>query len=195
LTTRGFTVTTAFVPVPPVDPDAVGADDAIEPMLDFIRAAGGGRLLNMHLQMAQSPLVLAQYTALRRAIGTLATLDALPRAAVALSASAAGQGEYTLAVNGMLARRAGWTGEQVTAITDGRSSGDAKIDALLEVVREAASGDGTVSDITWNAATAAGWTTTDLAETSGYLALVSYCDRFVRYARTEFDPAFAATAR
>ncbi len=58
----------------------------------------------------------------------------------------------------MLARRAGWTDEQVTAITDGRSSGDAKIDALLEVVREAASGDGTVSDITWNAATAAGWT-------------------------------------
>src|SRR2546421_8818080 len=89
--TRGFTVTTAFVPVPPVDPDAVGADDAIEPMLDFIRAAGGGRLLNMHLQMAQSPLVLGQYKALRRAIGTLATLGALPRAAVALSASAAGQ--------------------------------------------------------------------------------------------------------
>lgn len=188
-------MTTAFIPVPPVDPDAAGTDDAIEPMLDFIRAAGGGRLLNMHLQMAQSPLVLGQYTALRQAIGTLATLDPLPRAAVAVSASAAGQGEYTLAVNGMLARRAGWTGEQVTAITDGRSSGDAKIDALLEVVREAAGGDGTVRDITWNAATAAGWTTTDLAETCGYLALVSYCDRFVRYARTEFDLAFAATAR
>jgi hypothetical protein len=193
--TRGFTVTTAFILVPPVDPDAVGAEDAIEPMLDFIRAASGGRLLNMHLQMAQSPLVLDQYTALRRATGTHATLDALPHAAVAVAASAAGQGEYTLAVNGMLAGRAGWTGEQVTAITDGRSSGDAKIDALLEVVREAAGGDGTVSAITWNAATAAGWTTTDLAETYGYLALVSYCDRFVRYARTEFDLAFAATAR
>lgn len=140
--TRGFTVTTAFVPVPLVDPDAVGAEDAIEPMLDFIRAASGGRLLNMHLPMAQSPLVLDQYAALRRAIGTLATLD-----------------------------------------------------ALLEVVREAAGGDGTVSDITWSAATAAGWTATDLAETYGYLAFVSYCDRFVRYARTEFDLAFAATAR
>jgi hypothetical protein len=188
-------VTTVFTPVPPVDPHAVGADDAIEPMLDFIRAASGGRLLNMHLQMAHSPLVLDQYTALRRAIGAHATLDPLPRAAVAVAASAAGQGEYTLAVNGMLARRAGWTDEQVTAITEGGSSGNAKIDALLEVVREAAGGDGTVSDITWNAATAAGWTSTDYAETYGYLALVSYCDRFVRYARTGFDLAFATTAR
>jgi hypothetical protein len=163
-------------------------------MLDFIRAASGGRLLNMHLQMAHSPLVLDQYTALRRAIGTHATLAPLPRAAVMVAASAAGQGGYTLAVNGMLARHAGWTDEQLTAITDRRSSGDAMTDALLEVVREAAAGDGTVSDITWNAATAAGWTATDLAETYGYLALVSYCDRFVRYARTDFDLAFAATA-
>lgn len=193
--TRGFTVTTAFAPVPPVDPGAVGAEDAIEPMLDVIRATSGGRLLNMHLQMAQSPLVLDQYTALRRAIGTHATLGVLPRAAVLVAASAAGQGEYTLAVNAMIARRAGWTDEQVTAIIDGRSSGDAKIDALLEVVREAASGNGTVSDITWNAAIADGWSTADLAETYGYLAFVSYCDRFVRYARTEFDLAFAATAR
>jgi hypothetical protein len=84
--TRGFTVTTALVPVPLVGPDAVGAEDAIEPMLAFIWAASGGQLLNMHLQVAQSPLVLDQYTALRRAIGTLATLDALPRVAVAVGA-------------------------------------------------------------------------------------------------------------
>lgn len=31
-----------------------------------------------------------------------------------------------------------WPDEQVAAITDGRSSGNAKTDALLEVVREAA---------------------------------------------------------
>ncbi|HMC67549.1 MAG TPA: hypothetical protein VKJ07_00210, partial [Mycobacteriales bacterium] len=109
-------------------------------------------------------------------------------------ASSAGHGEYTLAVNSMLALRAGWSAEQVTAITDGRSSGDTKIDALIEVVREAAAGDGTVSDVTWTAATDAGWREQELVETYGYLALVSYCDRFVRYARTEFDLAFAATA-
>jgi hypothetical protein len=192
--TEGLSVTTSFAPILPVDPAAVEAHDIVEPMLDFIRTASGGRLLNMHLQMAQAPLVLDQYTALRRAIGAHATLDPLPRSAVAVAASAAGNGQYTLAVNALLARRAGWTHQQVSAITGGESSGDAKIDALLDVVAEATAGDGTVSDRTWNAATQAGWTTTDLAETYGYLALVSYCDRFVRYARTELDAAFAATA-
>jgi len=178
-------------PLLPVDPDTADMDATAAPMLDYIRAASGGRLLNMHMQMAASALVLDQYTALRRAIGTHARLDPMPRAAVAIAASAAGHGDYTLAVNAMLARRAGWTDEQVNAITDGRSSGDARADALLEVVREAAGGDGTVTDASWNAATDAGWTTGELAETYGYLALVSYCDRFVRYARTEFDLAFA----
>ena len=79
-------------------------------------------------------------------------------------------------------------------ITDGRSSGDAKVDALLEVVREAASGDGSISDAVWASALDANWTTVDLTETYGYLALVAYCDRFVRYARTEFDLAFAAAS-
>jgi hypothetical protein len=187
-------VTTALAVVPPIDPSAVDVDAPVESMLDFIRAASGGRLLNMHLQMAQSPLVLDQYTSLRRCIGAHATLDPLPRSAVAVVASAAGHGDYTLAVNAMLARRAGWSDEQVTAISDGRSCGDGRIDALLEVAREAAAGDGAVSDITWRAATAAGWSVAELAETYGYLALVAYCDRFVRYARTDFDLAFTATA-
>ncbi len=117
--------------IPPIDPATVGAHDTITPMLGFIRAASGGRLLNMHLQMAASPLVLEQHTALRRAIGGHATLGPLPRAAVAVAASAAD----------------------------------------------------------------ASWTAQDLTEAYGYLALVSYCDRFVRYAGTEFDRAFAATAR
>jgi len=51
-----------------------------------------------------------------------------------------------------------------------------------------------VSSASWNAATDAGWTSEELAETYGYLALVSFCDRFVRYARTEFDLAFAVAA-
>jgi len=177
-----------------VDADSVDPADPINPMLDFIRGASGGRLLGMHLQMASAPLVLDQYIALRRAIGAHATMPERARAAVAVAASATGRGEYTLAINGMLARRVGWTAEQVNAIGDGYACGDAKLDALLEVVREAVSRDGQVSDITWRTAVNVGWTTTDLAETYGYIALVSYCDRFVRYAETAFDVAFAATA-
>jgi hypothetical protein len=185
-------VTAARTYLPPISPDTVPGDTPVAAMLDFIRAASGGRLLNMHLQMAAAPLVLDQYTSLRRAIGANAAMEDRVRAAGAVAASAAGNGEYTLAVNAMLARRVGWTAEQVTAITDGRSCGDASIDALLEIVREAAGGDGTVSDVAWSAATDAGWTAVDLTETYGYLALVTFCDRFVRYARTDFDLGFAA---
>jgi len=180
--------------VPAVDPDTLDRDSAVTPMLEFIRASSGGRLLNMHLQMAASALVLDQYTAMRRAVGDHATLDRLSHAAVALAASASGNGDYTLAINAMLARRAGWTDLQVAAISDGRSCGDYRIDALLEVVRESAAGDGTVHDITWDSARQAGWTIEELVEAYGYIGLVSYCDRFVRYARTAFDLAFAATA-
>ena len=190
MTWKDTTVTTT-PHIPPVDPDSVDAGDSITPMLEFIRTASGGRLLQMHRQMAAAPLVLDQYIALRRAIGAHASMHELPRAAVTVAASSAGNGEYTLAINGMLARRAGWTPEQVDAIADGRSCGNAGIDALLKVVREAASADGRVSDATWAAALNAGWANADLAETYGYIALVSFCDRFVRYAGTEFDVAFA----
>jgi len=187
-------MTTSFVPVPPVDLAEAAGNDAVETMIEFIRAASGGRLLTMHLQMAQAPLVLEQYTALRRAIGAHSSLDPLTRSAIAVAASAAGRGDYSLAVIAMLARRVGWTPDQVTAMANGGTSGDPKIDALLDVVSEAAAGDGTVNDDTWHAATGRGWTTAELVEAFGYLALVSYCDRFVRYARTDVDDAIAASA-
>ena len=190
---RGTALTTLTPRVPAITAEAVDADSAISPMLDLIRAASGGRLLNMHLQMAAAPLVLGQYTSLRRAIGDHATIDARARSAVAVAASAVEDGKYTLAVNGMLARRAGWTDEQVTSIIGGRSSGEPKIDALLNVVRESAAGDGSVSESAWTAAIDVGWTVGDLTETYGYLALVGYCDRFVRYSGTEFDLAFVAS--
>jgi hypothetical protein len=180
--------------IPAIDPDTVDDSDAIAPMLDFIRAASGGRVLEMHRQMAVAPLVLEQYIALRRAIGAHAAMPERPRAAVAVAASAAGHGSYTLAINGMLARRVGWSPEQVQAVADGRSCGDANIDALLEVVREAVDSDGRVTDVTWSAALDAGWSAEDLAETYGYIALVGFCDRFVRYAGTDFDVAFAAAS-
>jgi hypothetical protein len=180
-------VTTATVHLPAVDPERVEAADPVAPLLDYVRTNSGGRLLNMHKQMAASPLVLEQYAALRRAIGDHATLDIRVRAALAVAASAAGESSYTLTINSLLAVRAGWTSEQVTAIVDGRSSGHAHLDALLEVAREATTGNGEVPEQTWADAVAAGWSTAELAETFGYLALVAFCDRFVRYARTDFD--------
>lgn len=116
------------------------------------------------------------------------------RSAIAVAASAADRGEYTLAVNRLVAKREGWSDEQITAIAEGQSSGDADLDALLDVVRDAATGDGSVTEQAWNAARVAGWSAELLAETFAYVGLVAYRDRFVRYAATEFDVRPAAPA-
>ncbi len=178
----------------PLLTDAQPADLVVQSPLEHTKAASDGRLLNMHRQMATAPTVLAGYTGLRDAPGAHATAGGRTRSAIAVAASAADRGEYTLAVNRLLAKREGWSDEQITAIAEGRSSGDADLDALLDVVRDAATGDGSVTDQAWNAAREAGWSPELLAETFAYVGLVTYCERFVRYAGTEFDVRTAAPA-
>jgi hypothetical protein len=84
-----------------------------------------------------------------------------------------------------LARRARWDDEQARGLRGGLGVGDARLDALLEVVREAASNTGHVADTTWEHALAAGWTDTELAEAFVYLGLTIYVDYFLDYAGTE----------
>lgn len=171
-------------------------DPSMTPLLDHTRAASGGHLLNMHRQMATAPAVLAGYMGLRDALAAHAGLDGRTRAAIAVACSSADHGQYTLAVNSRLATREGWTGEQIATIAAGRPTDDSKLDTLLTVAREATGGDGAVSDGAWAAATIAGWSDAELAETFAYIGLVLYCDRFVRYAATELDvpPAAPTTA-
>jgi hypothetical protein len=63
----------------------------------------------------------------------------------------------------------GWTKEQVTALTSGTSTNDAKIDGLAGLVREAAANSGSVTDATWKAAQQAGWSDERLADAFAYL--------------------------
>jgi hypothetical protein len=177
-----------------LDPDTIAQDSVVAPMLDWVREASGGRLLNMHKQVAVSPAVCAQYTSLRRAM-THVRIDERARAAAAVAVSAIERNEYTLAVNRTLARRVGWTDERITAIADGRASGDAKVDALLGAAREVARDDGSVPGSKWLAALDAGWTVAELTDVYAVVALVVFCDRFVRYAGTEADVAFDRAER
>lgn len=54
-------------------------------------------------------------------------------------------------------------------------------------MREAVTGDGSIADTTWTTARHAGWSLEQLAEAFAYVGLVSYCDRFARYAASEFE--------
>jgi hypothetical protein len=69
-------VTTAPTHLSPISSEAADAHTPIGPILEFIRAASGGRVLNMHLQMAVAPLVLDQYTSLLRSARTRRSMPA-----------------------------------------------------------------------------------------------------------------------
>jgi hypothetical protein len=178
-------MTSVIARVPLVNLDDV--EPAMAPLLERTKAASGGRLLNLHRQMANAPAVLAGYMGLRDALSIHATVDGRTHAAISIASSAVDHGEYTLAISTRLAVREGWSERQIATISEGCSTGETKLDALLSLVREATSTDGRVADGTWSAAQAAGWSDGELAETFAYIGLVMYVDRFVRYAATELD--------
>ena len=185
-------MTTTSTRIATIDAASGATGTEVDALLERTRAASGNRLLNMHLQMAVAPAVLGGYMGLREALGAYSRIDGRTRGAVAVAASAADNGGYTLAINSMLARREGWTDEQIHAIREGRSCGDPAVDHLLDIVRTAISGDGSVEDHLWADAKAAGWSDVVLAELYAVIGLVAYCDRFVRYAGTAFDVAPSA---
>lgn len=157
------------------------------PRLQKGRAAAG-KVLNLHGQMAHSPTVFAAYWAMREAIEQHATLEPKVRTALMLTVSAVTGSQYSLAVNTMLAGRAGWTADEVAALaatipldTDDRAA------ALVAVIHEAAADEGNVRDQTWNAALESGWTTAQLGEAFATLGIVLFVDYFVNYAQTSFD--------
>jgi hypothetical protein len=151
--------------------------------------------LNVHSQMATSPVVLAAYVGIRRALEAHSTFEPRTRFALMLAVSAIDSCTYTQAVNTALAGRVGFGEEEVAAILAGSTIGEQPIDALLHVAREASAGDGRVGAATWQAALDAGVSHQQLAEAYASIALAVFVDRYVNYADTPFDvPAPAARA-
>src|SRR5262249_54821975 len=139
------------------------APPAARPLLEEVVTLAGGRLLNLHTTMANSPALLDSYLGLRRALIQHRTLDPKTGAAGMLTVSAVTGGAYALAVTSQVALRAGFSAGEVEELRSGTSS-DGRLAALLAVAREAATGGGRVADATWQAARAAGWDEAQLAE-------------------------------
>src|SRR5262249_61742476 len=83
--------------------------------------------------------------------------------------------------------RSGWRSARVQGRLGGDHVGDAKLDALAGVVREAAANSGRVSDATWAVAVGHGWDDDQLAEAFAYLGLTVFTSYFLNYAVTELD--------
>jgi alkylhydroperoxidase family enzyme len=164
------------------------APEVSRPLLETVLAVSPtGQLLNLHAQMAHSPAVLVAYTSLRRATADYGTLGPQLGAALMLTAASATGNEYVNAITTLLAQRLGWTQQQIAALRAGTATGDAKVDALTSVVREASIGCGVVTDAAWTTACGAGWTDEQLAEAFAYIGLTVFTAYFCNYARTELD--------
>ena len=164
------------------------APDAARPLLQKIaQASPTGRPLNLHAQMAHSPAVLAAYTSLRAVTAEHGTLDPKVSWALNLATAAAVGNDYMIGIAGRFARMSGWTEEQIAALQADTTTGDARIDALTRVVREAAAHSGKVGDATWKAAQQAGWSDGQLAEAFAYLGLTVFTGYFLNYAQTDPD--------
>ena len=164
------------------------APDASRALLQAIaQSSPTGRPLYVHAQMANAPAVLAAYTSLRAVTAEHGTLD--PKVSWALNLATAGTvgNDYMIGIASRFARMNGWTEEQIAALRTGTKTGDAKIDALARVIREAAVNTGNVSDATWMAAEQIGWSSEHLTEAFAFLGLTMFTGYFLNYAQTDTD--------
>lgn len=153
-----------------------------------------GKLLNIHAEMAHSPVVLAAYTGMQEAIATHGSFDAPTREAIALAVGAVDHCDYCQSAHTLGGRTAGLGTDQMLAVRTGRPSGDEKLDALLAVVREAASRVGAVEDSTWKQANETGWSDAELSEAFAHIAVNLFTNYFNHYAGTELDVPQAPAA-
>lgn len=146
-----------------------------------------GKVLNIHAEMAHSPVVLATYAAMQQAIAEHGTFDPATREAIALTVGAVDQCDYCQAAHTASARRAGLGLEQTIAIRRGAVDFDDRLAALLSLTTEITNGVGHVEEATFTAALEAGWTSEQLAELFAHVAANLYTNYFNHYAETEVD--------
>lgn len=154
-----------------------------------------GKVLNIHAEMAHSPVVMAAYAGIADAIAQHGSFDARTREAIALAVGAVNSCHYCQSAHTISATRAGLTQEQSLAIRSGSGIDDPALDTMLAVVRDAAANAGSVADTTWTAALDAGWTATELTEAFAHLAANLFTNYFNHYVGTELDVPAAPQLR
>ena len=166
--------------------------DLLEQVLKF---SPTGKPLNLHAQMAHAPSVLAGYSGMRRANSELGTIPQPVVAAVMLATAGAIGNAYAIAITAQLAAMGGWTPNQIEAIRLGQLVDDSAVDALLAMAREVARNAGKVDDDVWAQASKAGWSSEQLAEIYGPIALTVFTAHFLNFAQTELDVPVPAPAQ
>jgi AhpD family alkylhydroperoxidase len=146
-----------------------------------------GKVLNIHGEMAHSPVVLQSYAALQSVIADEGSFDARTREAIALAVGNVDRCGYCQSAHTMAAKAAGLSEDDTVAIREGRVDFDPKLAALLNVARETAGNVGHVEDTTWQQALDQGWTDTELTELSVHVTLNLFTNYFNHLVETDLD--------
>ncbi len=146
-----------------------------------------GKVINIHGEMAHSPVVLQAYVAIQQVIADYGSFDARTREAIALAVGNADQCGYCQAAHTGGGKAAGLSDDEMIAVRRGAAEFDAKLDALLTLAREYTLNTGTVDDATWQAALDAGWTDEELTELSTHVTLNLYTNYFNHFVETDLD--------
>src|SRR5215470_20369639 len=176
------------IPTHTLDSAPVAAHPVLQALV--ARSPIPGVPINLHAQMAHAPSVLIGYMAMRKALDEHGLFDARTRTAILLTVASADKCAYTIALNTLIARQAGWNEDDTLALRNGRIE-DRKLAALLDVAHHSATNKGHVDEPTWRTALDAGWTDAQLAEAFAFIGLAQYVDSFINYARTDVDSPFA----
>ncbi len=169
-------------PVHTVDDSPADARADLEAM-----QAAMGKVLNIHGGMAHSPVVLAAYRGMGRAITEHGTYDGRTREAVALAVAGVDKCAYCQSAHTVGGTRAGLSEEDTLVIRHGKPTGDDRLDSLLALAREITGDVGHVQDATWQQALDAGWSVEELEELYAHVAVNLYTNYFNHFAGTELD--------
>jgi uncharacterized peroxidase-related enzyme len=169
------------IPVHTVDSAPEGSRDALKAL-----EAKFGKVLNIHGAMAHSPAVLETYAAIQSALQDKGTLSAKLREVVALAVANVDECAYCQAAHTAGGKAAGLSEQETIDIRRGQVD-DPKLAALVTLVREQAANVGHVQDSTWQAALDAGWSDSELTETSAVVALNLFTNYFNHLVQTDLD--------
>ncbi len=169
------------IPVHTVDSAPEGSRDALKAL-----EAKFGKVLNIHGAMAHSPAVLETYAAIQSALQDKGTLSAKLREVVALAVANVDECAYCQAAHTAGGKAAGLSEQETIDIRRGQVD-DPKLAALVTLVREQAANVGHVPDSTWQAALDAGWSDSELTETSAVVALNLFTNYFNHLVQTDLD--------
>ncbi|GAB3668601.1 carboxymuconolactone decarboxylase family protein [Nocardioides korecus] len=146
-----------------------------------------GKVLNIHGEMAHSPVVLQSYIALQQVIADYGSFDGRTREAIALAVGNVDECSYCQAAHTAGGKAAGLTGEEMVQVRRDEVGFDTKLGALLTLAREMTAHKGTVADTSWNRALEAGWSDTQLTELSTHVTLNLFTNYFNHLVDTELD--------